>query len=89
MPYTRNQKRVLGISDLTTYSMGSTSNPTRTGDTPLESQFDSGFLKQLKELITQVIQEERSTGQSPPQTPPATRHRNHDYNLPRMKMDFP
>jgi hypothetical protein len=69
--------------------MGSTSNTTRKEDTPLESQFDYGFLKQLNELITQVIQEERSTGQSPPQTPLATRHRNHDYNLPRMKMDFP
>jgi len=80
---------VLGISDLTAYSMGSTSNTTRKEDTPLESQFDYGFLKQLNELITQVIQEERSTGLSPPQTPPATRHRNHDYNPRHMKMDFP
>jgi hypothetical protein len=80
---------VLGISDLVAYSMASNSNPTRKEDTLLELQFDYGFLKQLKELITQVIQDERSTGQSPPQTPLATRHCNHDYNLPRMKMDFP
>jgi hypothetical protein len=31
--------------------MGSTSNTTRKEDTPLESQFDSGFLKQLKEFF--------------------------------------
>ncbi|KAF8405656.1 hypothetical protein HHK36_007732 [Tetracentron sinense] len=57
--------------------------------TSLETQFDSGFLKQLKELITQVIKEEYSAGSSLPRTPPAARHHNQNYSLPCMKLDFP
>ncbi len=64
MPYTRNQKQVLGISDLTPYSMATGSTPLGKEQTSGETQFDSGFLKRLKELITQIIQEECSAGPS-------------------------
>jgi hypothetical protein len=85
MPYARNQKRVLGISDLIAYSMATGSDKEQSLG---ETQFDSGFLKQLKELITRVIQEERSMGPSPRRTPPATRHHNQNPSLPRTKLDF-
>jgi hypothetical protein len=89
MPYTRNQKRVLGIFDLTTYSMATGSTSLGKEQTSGETQFDSGFLKRLKELITQIIQEERSAGPSPPRTTPTAHHHNQNHSLPRMKLDFP
>jgi methyl coenzyme M reductase subunit C-like uncharacterized protein (methanogenesis marker protein 7) len=63
---------VLRISDLTTYSMATSSGKEQTSG---KKQFDARFLKQLKELITQVIQEERRMGSSPPRTPPALKYR--------------
>jgi hypothetical protein len=80
---------VLGISDLATYLMASGSKPAQKEEALLEKQFDSRFVQQLKELISQIIQEERSVGPSPPQTPPATRNHNNEHNFPCMKMDFP
>jgi hypothetical protein len=55
MPYTHNQKRVLGIFDLTTYSMATGSTLLGKEQTSGKTQFDSRFLKKLKELITQII----------------------------------
>jgi hypothetical protein len=89
MPYTHHQKQELGISNLATYSMASNSKPTQKEETLLEKQFDSRFVQQLKELISQIILEEHSVGPSPPQTPPATRNHFHEHNFPRMKMNFP
>jgi hypothetical protein len=89
MPYTRNQKRLLGISDLTAYSIATSSTPLGKEQTSGDTQFDIGFFKQLKELITQIIQEERSARPSPPRTPPAAHHHNQNHSLPHMKLNFP
>jgi hypothetical protein len=80
---------VLEISDLIAYSMATSSTPLGKKHTSGETQFDFGFLKKLKELIIQVIQEECSVGSSPPHTPPAARHHSKNPSLSRMKLDFP
>jgi hypothetical protein len=69
--------------------MASDSKPAQKEETFSKKQFDSGFVQQLKKLISQIIQDERSVGPSPPQTPPATRNHIHEHNFPHMKMDFP